>query len=153
MSEVVTGEGYAVGTLDDLGDSPGFRKIRPAFGVTAFGINAVVIPAGIESGRTQFPTAAGRVIHLPVGAPHAGPNYCIQGTARELLVDALLRWRQTQWGEAVLWPVHDEIVVMVPEAEAVDATAALTACMTSELAGVPIIAEASHPSYAWADSV
>jgi uncharacterized cupin superfamily protein len=51
MSEVVTGEGYAVGTLDDLGDAPGFRKIRSAFGVTAFGINAVVIPPGIESGR------------------------------------------------------------------------------------------------------
>lgn len=51
MSEVVAGEGYAVGTLDDLGDNPGFRKIRPAFGVTAFGVNAVVIPAGIESGR------------------------------------------------------------------------------------------------------
>ena len=51
MSEVTAGDGYAVGTLDDLGDSPGFRKIRPAFGVTAFGINAVVIPPGIESGR------------------------------------------------------------------------------------------------------
>jgi uncharacterized cupin superfamily protein len=51
MSEVVTGEGYAVGTLDDLGDAPGFRKIRTGFGVTAFGINAVVIPPGIESGR------------------------------------------------------------------------------------------------------
>jgi quercetin dioxygenase-like cupin family protein len=51
MGEIVTGDGYAVGTLDDLGDGPGFRKIRPALGVTAFGVNAVVIPAGIESGR------------------------------------------------------------------------------------------------------
>jgi mannose-6-phosphate isomerase-like protein (cupin superfamily) len=51
VSEVVTGEGYAVGSLDDLGDGPGFRKIRSPLGVTAFGVNAVVIPAGIESGR------------------------------------------------------------------------------------------------------
>ncbi len=51
MSDITTGNGYAVGTLDDLGDGPGFRKIRPALGVTAFGINAVVIPPGIESGR------------------------------------------------------------------------------------------------------
>ena len=51
MSEVMTGEGYAVGHLDDLGDGPGFRKIRRSLGVTAFGVNAVVIPAGIESGR------------------------------------------------------------------------------------------------------
>jgi quercetin dioxygenase-like cupin family protein len=51
VSEVVTGEGYAVGSLDDLGAGPGFRKIRSPLGVTAFGVNAVVIPAGIESGR------------------------------------------------------------------------------------------------------
>jgi uncharacterized cupin superfamily protein len=48
---LVTGDGYSVGTLDDLGEGPGFRKIRDPLGVTAFGINAVVIPAGIESGR------------------------------------------------------------------------------------------------------
>src|SRR5689334_24495807 len=51
MSEITTGSGYAVGSLDDLGDGPGFRKIRAPLGVTAFGVNAVVIPAGIESGR------------------------------------------------------------------------------------------------------
>ncbi len=51
MCEVVTGEGYAVGNLDDLGDGPGFRKIRAPLGVTAFGVNAIVMPAGIESGR------------------------------------------------------------------------------------------------------
>jgi uncharacterized cupin superfamily protein len=51
VSEVVTGQGYAVGNLDDLGEGPGFRKIRTALGVTAFGVNAVVLPAGIESGR------------------------------------------------------------------------------------------------------
>jgi DNA polymerase I-like protein with 3'-5' exonuclease and polymerase domains len=95
----------------------------------------------IESGRTQFPAYSGRIIHLPKQAPHAGPNYCIQGTARELLIDALLRWRQTRWGEATLMPVHDELVVMVPEDEATEATAALTECMTTNLFGVPIIAE------------
>jgi quercetin dioxygenase-like cupin family protein len=51
MSEVMTGEGYAVGNLDDLGEGPGFRKIRTPLGVTAFGVNAVVMPAGIESGK------------------------------------------------------------------------------------------------------
>jgi uncharacterized cupin superfamily protein len=51
VSEVVTGEGYAVASLDDLGEGPGFRKIRTPLGVTAFGVNAIVIPAGMESGR------------------------------------------------------------------------------------------------------
>lgn len=44
------GEGYAVGSLDDLGDAPGFRKVRKGLGVTAFGVNAIVMPPGIDSG-------------------------------------------------------------------------------------------------------
>jgi uncharacterized cupin superfamily protein len=47
---VTEGEGYAVGNLDDLGEQPGFRKIRKGLGVTAFGVNAIVMPPGIESG-------------------------------------------------------------------------------------------------------
>src|ERR1700733_12509264 len=43
-------EGYAVANLDDLGDGPGFRKVRKALEVTAFGVNAIVMPPGIESG-------------------------------------------------------------------------------------------------------
>jgi uncharacterized cupin superfamily protein len=47
---VTVGEGYAVGDLDGLGDGPGFRKVRKGLGVTAFGVNAIVMPPGIESG-------------------------------------------------------------------------------------------------------
>ena len=48
--KVSRGEGYAVGHLDDLGDGPGFRKVRKGLDVTAFGVNAIVMPAGIETG-------------------------------------------------------------------------------------------------------
>ncbi|HEY4996619.1 MAG TPA: cupin domain-containing protein [Solirubrobacteraceae bacterium] len=48
--QVKSGEGYAVANLDDLGDGPGFRKVRKGLGVTAFGVNAIVMPPGIESG-------------------------------------------------------------------------------------------------------
>ena len=47
---VSSGDGYAVGHLDDLGDGPGFRKVRKGLGVTAFGVNAIVLPPGIETG-------------------------------------------------------------------------------------------------------
>jgi len=47
---VTIGEGYAIGALDDLGEGPGFRKVRKGLGVTAFGVNAIVMPAGYESG-------------------------------------------------------------------------------------------------------
>jgi mannose-6-phosphate isomerase-like protein (cupin superfamily) len=48
--KVTKGEGYAVGHLDDLGDGPGFLKVRKGLDVTAFGVNAIVMPPGIESG-------------------------------------------------------------------------------------------------------
>ena len=38
--------GHSFGSLDELGDGPGFRKIRRALGVTAFGVNGVVYPPG-----------------------------------------------------------------------------------------------------------
>jgi uncharacterized cupin superfamily protein len=42
--EPIKGDGWAISSLADLGDGPGFRKIRSALGVTAFGVNAVVLP-------------------------------------------------------------------------------------------------------------
>ncbi len=48
---VTVGEGYAVGDLDALGEGPGFRKVRKGLGVTAFGVNAIVMPPGYQSGR------------------------------------------------------------------------------------------------------
>ena len=40
--------GYAFGSLDELGDGYGFRKVRRALGVTAFGVNAIVMPPSYE---------------------------------------------------------------------------------------------------------
>jgi uncharacterized cupin superfamily protein len=34
--------------LDELGDGYGFRKVRRALGVTAFGVNAIVMPPHFE---------------------------------------------------------------------------------------------------------
>jgi mannose-6-phosphate isomerase-like protein (cupin superfamily) len=39
---------YGFSSLDELGEGPGFRKIRAAVGVTAFGINGIVMPPGHE---------------------------------------------------------------------------------------------------------
>ena len=39
---------YAFSSIDELGDGPGFRKVRTALGVEAFGVNAVVYPPRFE---------------------------------------------------------------------------------------------------------
>jgi quercetin dioxygenase-like cupin family protein len=48
--EPVEGEGYAVAGLDGIGEGYGFRKIRRSLGVTAFGVNAIVLPPGYDGG-------------------------------------------------------------------------------------------------------
>ena len=40
--------GYAFGSIDELGEGYGFRSVRRALGVTAFGVNAIVMPPGYE---------------------------------------------------------------------------------------------------------
>jgi mannose-6-phosphate isomerase-like protein (cupin superfamily) len=45
-----TGDGWAVAHLDDLGKGPGFRKVRRGLGVAAFGVNAIVLPPGADTG-------------------------------------------------------------------------------------------------------
>ena len=51
VRDVIEGEGYAVGHLDALGEGYGFRKIRKGLGVTAFGMNAIVLPPKYATGR------------------------------------------------------------------------------------------------------
>ena len=47
---IASGEGYSVGHLDDMGEGPGFRKVRRELEVTEFGVNAIILPAGWETG-------------------------------------------------------------------------------------------------------
>jgi uncharacterized cupin superfamily protein len=48
--QIVSCEDYSVGSLGALGEGYGFRKIRGPLGVTAFGINAIVLPPGWDTG-------------------------------------------------------------------------------------------------------
>ena len=51
MSEITKGDGYAIGHIDDMGDRYGFRKVRRTLDVTAFGVNALVLPPNYDAGR------------------------------------------------------------------------------------------------------
>ena len=39
---------YAFGTIDELGEGYGFRKVRQALGVESFGVNVVVMPPNYD---------------------------------------------------------------------------------------------------------
>jgi quercetin dioxygenase-like cupin family protein len=79
----IAGDGYAVSSLDALGDGYGFRKVRRDLGVTAFGINAIVLPAGYSTGvhyhdeqeETYFVHAGQVEFHFGDGSAHVlGPG-------------------------------------------------------------------------------
>jgi mannose-6-phosphate isomerase-like protein (cupin superfamily) len=83
MGQITTGDGYAVATIDDLGDGPGFRKIRKGLDVKEFGVNAIVLPAGYDTGlhfhdqqEELYIVLSGRVeIHFGDGTAHElGPG-------------------------------------------------------------------------------
>ena len=40
--------GHAFGSIDEIGEGYGFRKVRRALGVTAFGVNVIVYPPRYE---------------------------------------------------------------------------------------------------------
>jgi mannose-6-phosphate isomerase-like protein (cupin superfamily) len=47
--EVTRGDGFAVAS-ELVGEGYGFRKLRQELGVEAFGVNAIVLPPGYETG-------------------------------------------------------------------------------------------------------
>jgi quercetin dioxygenase-like cupin family protein len=51
VREIEKGEGWAVAHLDGLGEGPGFRKVRKELDVTAFGVNAIVLPPRYSAWR------------------------------------------------------------------------------------------------------
>jgi mannose-6-phosphate isomerase-like protein (cupin superfamily) len=83
--------GYATVSIEDLGDGI-FRKVRRALGVTAFGVNAIVLPpgagwfehfhdeqdelyfvhrgrAGVEAGGDRFQLEEGSLCHVEAATP------------------------------------------------------------------------------------
>lgn len=107
----------------------------------------------VHRGMKSFPTYSGREVWLTGKGEHAAGNAAIQGTAREFLVDAVAKWEKGKWAGHTIVPVHDELIIFdVPEDEADEATAFLTECMTAELYGVNIVAEANPPSPYWLDA-
>ena len=106
--------------------------------------------------RGIYRTYSGRNIYI--NAPHAFGNYAIQGTARELLVDGVIRWSSTPWGDLPLLPIHDELLTWVRREDFQEATAMLKRCMETDVLSSPgfpvhIGADAELTPYTyWPDS-
>ena len=45
----MSSDGYAIGHFDEMGDGPGFRKVRRELDIKELGVNVLVIPPGFEA--------------------------------------------------------------------------------------------------------
>lgn len=108
----------------------------------------------VERGvRPYWQHGSGRITWLPSGESHKATNYVVQSTARELLVEALLRLESRIPGLPVV-PVHDELVVFSPEPLAPYVADTLAECMRFSLpmpdgTFVPIESEPAAPAARW----
>ena len=70
--------GYSFGTIDDMGDGV-FRKVRQELGVTAFGVNALVLAPGVV-GRAHYHDEQDELYFVHRGRA----RFEVGGEAREL---------------------------------------------------------------------
>lgn len=100
--------GHSFGTLDDLGEGYGFRKIRSPLGVTAFGVNAIVVPPGYE-GFPHYHDEQDELYFVHRGTA----RFEIDGEVRELGPGGLCHVESTtprKWSNA---SDSEELVVLV----------------------------------------
>jgi mannose-6-phosphate isomerase-like protein (cupin superfamily) len=96
---------FAFGTIEEMGDGV-FRKVRRELGVTAFGVNVLVIPPGIEA-RPHFHAEQDELYFV-----HAGrARFALPGEARELGPGGLCHVESTTPRQ--ITSVGDEPLVML----------------------------------------
>jgi quercetin dioxygenase-like cupin family protein len=99
--------GHAFGSIDELGSGPGFRKIRSALGVTAFGVNAVVYPPGHE-GFAHYHDEQDELYFVHSGRVRVE----VEGETRELGPGGIFHAESTT-PRRVYNPFDDEAVILV----------------------------------------
>jgi DNA polymerase-1 len=93
--------------------------------------------------------AYGRLIPRDPFRDYASGNYVIQSTGRDILGAALCRLEDAGWAPYFWLPIHDEMVLEVPEDRADEAANALTELMSTEVLGISIPAEGEVIGTRW----
>jgi DNA polymerase-1 len=101
-----------------------------------------------ETGMVHV-SVTGRRLPLDRDRTYAVVNYGVQSAARDCLGQSLINLEEAGLLEYMRLPIHDEVLCSVPEAEASDYAREIERCMTFDLYGVPIEAEAEIGKRSW----
>ncbi|WP_432068248.1 DNA polymerase [Streptomyces sp. C10-9-1] len=99
--------------------------------------------------RMVFISATGRRLPLDRDRTYSVVNYACQSAARDLLGQAMLNVQSAGLLEYCRLPIHDELLASVPKREAVEIAREFERCMTFDLYGVPIVADAEIGGRSW----
>jgi uncharacterized cupin superfamily protein len=99
--------GYQVSSLDELGDGPGFRKVRAALGVTAFGVNALVFPPRYE-GPNHYHDTQDELYFVHRGTA----TFTFDGEEREVAEGGLVHVESTTH-RAISNRTDDDLVLLI----------------------------------------
>ncbi|KOG22018.1 DNA polymerase [Streptomyces viridochromogenes] len=80
---------------------------------------------------------------------YAVTNYLVQSTARDCLGQALIHMDERGLVPFLRLPIHDEVLASAPKEDAKDIARAISECMTFDLLGVPIAADAEIGKRSW----
>jgi mannose-6-phosphate isomerase-like protein (cupin superfamily) len=98
---------HAFSSLDELGEGPGFRKIRQQLGVTAFGVNALVLPPG-HQGFLHYHDTQDELYFVHKGRVQVD----VEGESKELAEGGLFHAEATT-PRSISNPFEDEAIVVV----------------------------------------
>lgn len=94
-------------------------------------------------------SVTGRRLPVDRQRVYAVTNYAVQSAARDVLGQSLINLEEAGLLPYLRLPIHDEVLASVPLAEAQDLARAIERCMTFDLFGVPIEAEAEVGKRSW----
>ncbi|MFE1763083.1 DNA polymerase [Streptomyces angustmyceticus] len=101
-----------------------------------------------ETGMVHV-SVTGRRLPLDRERTYAVVNYACQSAARDCLGQSLINLENAGMLPHLRLPIHDEVLASAPEAEARDIARQIQECMTFDLFGVPIEAEAEVGKRSW----
>ncbi|MFD5308157.1 DNA polymerase [Streptomyces ardesiacus] len=94
-------------------------------------------------------SATGRQLPLDRDRAYAVVNYQCQSAARDCLGQALIDMKERGLMEYLRLPIHDEVLASAPKEDAEDVARAIKECMTFDLFGVPVAADAEIGKRSW----
>lgn len=106
---------------------------------------------GQDMSHVRLSKTSNRVVPIEKGKEYVAINVWCQGSAADIMKQNLLKLDAMGYGDAMMVPVHDEIVLQVDEADVEVARREVVEAMTTDHWEVPFTADCTPPLKSWGE--